>query len=103
VALAFTVQGIDDFDKVAFLTDGKVTTLCKTVCKPGGAVVGHAITLTSESNMCLLCFYLQQLKLCSRSAIAGQMTLQAIQNLQVQCDQENDHKEPESPVIDSKN
>jgi hypothetical protein len=48
-ALAITVQGIDDFDEVAFLMDEKVTTLCKTVHKPGGAVVGHAITLTSET------------------------------------------------------
>jgi hypothetical protein len=40
-ALAITAQGIDDFDEVAFLTDEKVTTLCKTVCKPGGAVVGY--------------------------------------------------------------
>jgi hypothetical protein len=80
----------------------KVTTLCKTMHKPGGAVVGQAITLTSESNMCLLCFYLRHLKRCSHSAIVGQMTLQAIRNLQSQRDQENDHKEPESPVIDSK-
>jgi hypothetical protein len=36
------------------------------------------------------------------NAIVGQMTLQAIRNLQSQCDQENNHKEPESPVIDSK-
>jgi hypothetical protein len=47
--LGITAQGIDDFDAVAFLTDEKVTTLCKTVQKPGGVVVGHAITLTSES------------------------------------------------------
>jgi hypothetical protein len=101
-ALAITAQGIDDFDEVAFLTDEKVTTLCKTVCKPGGAVVGQAITLTSESNLCLLCFYLRHLKHCSCTAIVGQMTLQAIRNLQSQRDQENDHKEPESPTIDSK-
>jgi hypothetical protein len=77
-ALAITAQGIDDFDEVAFLTDEKVTTLCKT----GGAVVGQAITLTSGSNLCLLCFYLHLLKRCSCTAIVGQMTLQAIQNLQ---------------------
>jgi hypothetical protein len=45
---------------------------------------------------------LQHLKHCSRTAIVGQMTLQAIRNLRSQHDQENDHKEPESPVIDSK-
>jgi hypothetical protein len=50
-ALVIMAQGIDDFDEVAFLTDEKVTTLCKTVCKPGGAVVGQVITLTSESNL----------------------------------------------------
>jgi hypothetical protein len=101
-ALAITAQGIDDFDEVAFLTDEKVTAFCKTVRKPGGAVVGQAINLTSESNLCLLCFYLWYLKRCSRSGIVGQMTLQAIRSLQSQRDQENDHKEPESPVIDSK-
>jgi hypothetical protein len=85
--LVQTAQGIDDFDKVAFLTDEKVTTLCKTVRKPGNAVVGHAITLTPESNLCLLCFYLQHLKHCSCSALVGQMTLQAIWNLQSQRDQ----------------
>jgi hypothetical protein len=53
-ALAITAQGIDDFDEVTFLTDEKVTTLCKTMHKPGGAVVGQVITLTSESNLCLL-------------------------------------------------
>jgi hypothetical protein len=87
--LAITAQGIDDFDEVAFLTDEKVTTLWKTVCKPGGAVVGQVITLTSESSLYLLCFYLQHLKHCSRTAIVGQMTLQAIQNLRLQSDQEN--------------
>jgi hypothetical protein len=42
-AHAIMAQGIDDFDEVAFLTDEKVTTLCKTLRKPGGAVVGQAI------------------------------------------------------------
>jgi hypothetical protein len=76
--LAITAQGINDFDEVAFLTDEKVTTLCKTVCKPGGAVVGQAITLTSESNLCLLCFDLWHWKHCSCSVIVGWMTLQEI-------------------------
>jgi hypothetical protein len=44
----------------------------------------------------------QHLKRCSRTAIVGQMTLQAIRNLQSQRDQENDQKEPKSLVIDSK-
>ena len=50
VDILYVIQGIDDLDRLALLTDSKSETLLKIIHHPGGNVVSLRAGVTGESS-----------------------------------------------------
>jgi hypothetical protein len=117
VANVITNQGHDSFDEVALLTDDEIDGLCKSLRSPGGLIAGPPaaaggaagplgpnpgifVSTRAQNNLKLLAYYLRFKQRTSMTPVVNQITLINIRALRHQRDQEEDHTDPDAPVID---
>ncbi|KAL3934951.1 MAG: hypothetical protein SGARI_003168 [Bacillariaceae sp.] len=114
-AQAVTEQGMDDIDEFRIMDDNQVETLCKRLSRPGGTTAnpdagapgqparipnpGFAVSMRTEENLKLACFYIRMRDRVSRPVTAADIDLATVRAMTEQRKLEKDHEDPDAPTI----
>ena len=99
----YSGQGIDSIDEWANLDESDVTSLCRTVRKPGGGGAGKMISYKAEMNLQAAVFFIYHKHRTSRTVDYTNITVPEIRALKKQREMEaTTESKPEAPTIDLK-
>ena len=120
-------QGMNDLEEFLLMDDDGMGTLCKAIRCPGGQIPnpafaaagtaaaaaaagipanisnpGYVVSTRAETNLKLMCYFLQYRRSTSRDTEAAVITLDAVRSLKTHKDWEANHVDVEAPEINDK-